>query len=97
MSASSRSTFVYQRDEIKNAFWPAPGYATFFITQDFGWMRNSIGGGMANKVKAIELNGDLDLFGDHSIEIHRQVSHTPGSQIWWCGSPRPARCCSPAT
>ena len=29
------STFVYQRDEIKNAFWPAPGYATFFITQDF--------------------------------------------------------------
>jgi N-acyl homoserine lactone hydrolase len=25
------STFVYQRDEIKNAFWPAPGYATFFI------------------------------------------------------------------
>ena len=26
------ATFVYQRDEIKNAFWPAPGYATFFIT-----------------------------------------------------------------
>ncbi len=75
------STFVYQRDEIKNAFWPAPGYATFFITQDFGWMRNSIGGGMANKVKAIELDGDLDLFGDHSIEIHRTVSHTPGSQM----------------
>ena len=47
-------TFVYQRDEIKNAFWPAPGYATFFITQDFAWMRNSIGGGMANKVKAID-------------------------------------------
>jgi N-acyl homoserine lactone hydrolase len=75
------STFVYQRDEIKNAFWPAPGYATFFITADFAWMRNSIGGGMANKVKAIELDGDLDLFGDHSIEIHRTVSHTPGSQM----------------
>jgi len=75
------ATFVYQRDEIKNAFWPAPGYATFFITQDFGWMRNSVGGPMANKVKAIELDGDLDLFGDHSIEIHRTVSHTPGSQM----------------
>ena len=75
------ATFVYQRDEIKNAFWPAPGYATFFITQDFAWMRNSVGGPMANKVKAIELDGDLDLFGDHSIEIHRTVSHTPGSQM----------------
>jgi N-acyl homoserine lactone hydrolase len=75
------STFVYQRDEIKNAFWPAPGYATFFITQDFAWMRNGIGGGMASKAKVIELNGDLDLFGDHSIEIHRAVSHTPGSQM----------------
>jgi N-acyl homoserine lactone hydrolase len=29
----------------------------------------------------IELNGDLDLFGDQSIYIHRQVSHTPGTQI----------------
>jgi glyoxylase-like metal-dependent hydrolase (beta-lactamase superfamily II) len=75
------ATFVYQRDEIKNAFWPAPGYATFFISDDFAWMRNSIGGGMANKVKAIELDGDLDLFGDRSIEIHRTVSHTPGSQM----------------
>lgn len=75
------ATFVYQRDEIRNAFWPEPGYATFFITADFAWMRNGIGGGMANGVKAIELNGDLDLFGDHSVEIHRAVSHTPGSQI----------------
>ncbi len=75
------STFVYQRDEIKNAFWPAPGFAVFFITQDFSMMRNSPGMGMPNKVKAIELDGDLDLFGDHSVFIHRTVSHTPGSQI----------------
>jgi N-acyl homoserine lactone hydrolase len=75
------STFVYQRDEIKNAFWPAPGYATFFITGDFDMMRNKVGGGMPSKVKVIELDGDLDLFGDHSIYIHRTVSHTPGSQI----------------
>ena len=27
------------------------------------------------------LDGDLDLFGDNSIYIHRTVSHTPGSQI----------------
>jgi len=75
------STMVYQRDEIRNAFWPAPGYATFFITQDFAMLRNSIGGGMPAKTKVIELDGDLDLFGDNSIYIHRAVSHTPGSQI----------------
>lgn len=75
------STFVFQRDEIKNAFWPAPGYATFFITADFAMLRNDVGGGLPNKYKTIALEGDLDLFGDNSIYIHRTVSHTPGSQI----------------
>jgi glyoxylase-like metal-dependent hydrolase (beta-lactamase superfamily II) len=75
------STFVYQRDEVRNAFWPAPGYATFFITDDFAMLRNSIGGPMPSKYKTIELDGDLDLFGDNSIYIHRTVSHTPGSQM----------------
>ena len=36
---------------------------------------------MPSKYKSIELDGDLDLFGDNSIYIHRTVSHTPGSQI----------------
>lgn len=75
------STFVFQRDEIKNAFWPAPGYATFFITADFAMLRNDVGGGLPSKYKTIALEGDLDLFGDNSIYIHRTVSHTPGSQI----------------
>ena len=34
-----------------------------------------------NTQPTIELNGDLDRFGDGSIYIHRAVSHTPGSQI----------------
>ncbi len=75
------ATFVYQRDEILNAFWPAPGYATFYITADFAMLRNDLGKPMPSKAKVIELNGDLDLFGDGSIYIHRTVSHTPGSQI----------------
>jgi len=75
------STFVYQRDEIKSAFWPAPGFATFYISGDFEPMRSGIAVGMPNKVKVIELEGDLDLFGDHSVYIHRAVSHTPGSQL----------------
>ncbi len=75
------STLVYQRDEIKNAFWPAPGYATFFITGDFAMLRSGIAQGMPNKQKVIELDSDSDLFGDGSVFIHRTVSHTPGSQI----------------
>jgi N-acyl homoserine lactone hydrolase len=75
------STIVYQRDEIKNAFWPAPGYATFFITADFDMLRSTVGQPMPNKQKVIELDGDLDLFGDGSLYIHRTVSHTPGSQM----------------
>ena len=75
------STVVYQRDEIKSAFWPAPGFATFYITGDFSMLRAGIGKGMANAQPVIELEGDLDLFGDGSVFIHRAVSHTPGSEM----------------
>src|SRR5580692_9783055 len=61
------STFVYQRDEIRNAFWPAYGFATFFITQDFAMLRNVISSFILKKSATTELDGDLDLFGDHSI------------------------------
>jgi N-acyl homoserine lactone hydrolase len=75
------STFVYQRDEIRAAFWPAPGYAVFYKTDDFGMLRNDLGKPMPNKYKTIELDGDLDLFGDGSVMIKRAVSHTQGSQV----------------
>jgi N-acyl homoserine lactone hydrolase len=72
---------VYQRDEIVNAFWPKPGFGCCYITGDFAMLRNDVGQNSPNRQKVIELNGDLDLFGDGSIYIHRQVSHTPGSQM----------------
>jgi len=75
------STIVYQRDEIINAFWPKPGLAGPYITSDFSMLRSDLGQPMPAKVKTIELSGDLDLFGDGSIYIHRAVSHTPGSQL----------------
>lgn len=75
------ATIVYQRDEIVNAFWPKPGYGCCYITADFANLRNDVGQNQVNRQKVIELNGDLDLFGDGSIYIHRQVSHTPGSQM----------------
>lgn len=75
------ATIVYQRDEIVNAFWPKPGFAGPYITSDFSMLRSGVGEGMPSKQKVIELDGDLDLFGDGSIYIHRAVSHTPGSEI----------------
>jgi N-acyl homoserine lactone hydrolase len=81
VSKFPNATIVVQRDEIQNAFWPHPGTACCYITTDFSNLRASDGGGMANKQPMIELNGDLDLFGDGSVYVHRAVSHTPGSQI----------------
>jgi glyoxylase-like metal-dependent hydrolase (beta-lactamase superfamily II) len=75
------ATIVYQRDEIVNAFWPKPGFGCCYITTDFSMLRNKVGANDPSAQKVIELNGDLDLFGDGSIYIHRAVSHTPGSEI----------------
>jgi N-acyl homoserine lactone hydrolase len=75
------ATIIVQRDEIENAFWPKPGTAGPYIASDFSMLRSGIGAPMANKQPTIELNGDLDLFGDGSVYIHRAPSHTPGSQI----------------
>ena len=75
------ATIVYQRDEIVNAFWPKPGYGCCYITADFANLRNDVGAIPVSRQKVIELNGDLDLFGDGSIYIHRAVSHTPGSEM----------------
>ena len=75
-----KATIVVQRDEIANAFYPKPGTACCYVPGDFAHLRGW-GGTNANTQPTIELNGDLDLFGDGSIFIHRTVSHTPGSQI----------------
>ena len=75
------ATIVYQRDEIINAFWPKPGYGCCYITGDFAMLRNNVGENDPARQKVIELNGDLDLFGDGSIYIHRAVSHTPGTEM----------------
>jgi N-acyl homoserine lactone hydrolase len=75
------STLVYQRDEIVNALWPKPGFAGAYIPGDILPLRSDVGAPMPNKQKVIELNGDLDLFGDGSLFIKRQVGHTPGSEM----------------
>jgi len=81
MTKFPNATLVYQRDEIENALWPKPGTACCYITGDIEPLRGPIGDSMPTRHKVIELNGNLDLFGDGSIYIKRQVSHTPGSEM----------------
>jgi glyoxylase-like metal-dependent hydrolase (beta-lactamase superfamily II) len=61
------ATLVYQRDEIINALWPKPGYAGPYIPGDLAGLRAPVGSNLPAKQKVIELDGDLDLFGDGSI------------------------------
>jgi glyoxylase-like metal-dependent hydrolase (beta-lactamase superfamily II) len=75
------ATLIVQHDEIATAFWPPPVYNCCYVPGDFSYLRSSPTGPTQNQQKIIELKGDLDLFGDGSIYIHRQVAHTPGSQM----------------
>jgi len=75
------ATIVVQRDEIANAFWPPKSYAGPYISGDFEMLRAPTGSASTGRQPTIELNGDLDLFGDGSIYVHRAAGHTPGSQL----------------
>jgi N-acyl homoserine lactone hydrolase len=74
------STIVVQKDEIRNAFWPEAGTGGPYIIGDVMPLR-APGSSYANKGKMLQLEGDLDLFGDGSIVVKRWVAHTPGSQM----------------
>jgi N-acyl homoserine lactone hydrolase len=75
------STLVVQKDELRAAFWPEPGMARGYIPGDLAPLRSDIGEADPNKYKMIQLNGDMDLFGDNSVVVKRWVGHTPGSQM----------------
>jgi N-acyl homoserine lactone hydrolase len=75
------ATLVYQRDEAINALWPKPGFAGAYVPGDLTVLRSGLGDPSPARQKVIELDGDLDLFGDGSVYIHRAVSHTPGSEM----------------
>jgi N-acyl homoserine lactone hydrolase len=74
------STIVVQKSEIQNAFWPEAGTGGPYVITDFQSLR-APNSNNPNSQKMIQLDGDLDLFGDGSIVVHRWVAHTPGSQM----------------
>jgi N-acyl homoserine lactone hydrolase len=72
VSQFPNSTLIVQNDEMKAAWWPDPGYSIYYIPGDFADTK---------KMNVIRLEGDLDLFGDRSVEFRRAPGHTPGSQF----------------
>jgi len=74
------STIVVQKSEIQNAFWPEPGTGGPYVLNDFLPLR-AANANYPNAQKMIQLEGDLDVFGDGSVVVHRWVGHTPGSQM----------------
>jgi N-acyl homoserine lactone hydrolase len=74
------STIVVQRDEIQNAFWPKPGTGGPYMIGDVMPLR-SPNTDYPNAQKMLQLEGDLDLFGDGTLVVKRWVGHTPGSQM----------------
>jgi N-acyl homoserine lactone hydrolase len=74
------STIVVQRDEILNAFWPKAGTGGPYMIGDVLPLR-SPNTDYPNAQKMLQLEGDLDLFGDGTLVVKRWVAHTPGSQM----------------
>ena len=72
MQKFPNATFIVQNDEVAAAGWPETGYSVFYIPGDFAEAKN---------YKMVRLRGDLDLFGDRSVEIVRAPGHTAGSQF----------------
>ena len=73
------ATFVIQNDELKQAWWPDEGFEGGYLEADLKDMR---------RFQVMRLSGNLDLFGDGSIEVRRLPGHTPGSQILLARLPR---------
>ncbi|HYB44577.1 MAG TPA: N-acyl homoserine lactonase family protein [Candidatus Methylomirabilis sp.] len=76
-----KATFIVQKAEMSNAAWPAAGTAGPYIPGDVACLRNDLGQPIANRYNMMQLDGDMDVFGDDSVVIKNWPGHTPGSQM----------------
>ncbi len=67
-----KATFVIQNEELKQAWWPDAGFEAGYLLEDIKDTK---------RLNVMRLDGNLDLFGDRSVEVLRVPGHTPGSQI----------------
>jgi len=76
-----KANLIIQKDELEAAFFPPPGFAGPYIPGDAFVLRGQTGDANASRMNIIQLNGDMDIFGDGSVVVKRWVGHTPGSQM----------------
>jgi N-acyl homoserine lactone hydrolase len=75
------STIVIQDDELHFAMFPDEPYAAGYIPDDISVLRSGVGVSKPNSIDMLRIAGDLDLFGDGSLVIHRSPGHTKGTQM----------------
>jgi len=73
------STIVLQKTEIQNAFWPEIGTGANYIIGDVLPLRSSMTD-QPNAVKMVQLNGDMDLFGDGTVVVKRGSAIRPAAR-----------------
>jgi N-acyl homoserine lactone hydrolase len=72
ISKFPKATLIIQNEELKQAWWPDKGFEGAYLEDDIKDTK---------RFNVMRLDGNLDLFGDHRIELIRVSGHTPGSQI----------------
>jgi len=75
------STIVIQDDELHFAMFPDEPFAAGYIPDDISVLRSGVGVSRPNSIDMLRITGDLDLFGDGSLVIHRSPGHTKGTQM----------------
>lgn len=75
------STIVIQNDELSFAMFPDEPFASAYIPADVAVLRSGVGVSKPGAMNMLRLDGDLDLFGDGSVVIHRSPGHTKGTQM----------------
>jgi len=75
------STIVIQNDELSFAMFPDEPFAAAYIPADVAVLRSAVGVSKPGAMNMLRLDGDLDLFGDGSVVIHRSPGHTKGTQM----------------
>ncbi|TVR27431.1 MAG: N-acyl homoserine lactonase family protein [Balneolaceae bacterium] len=71
ISMFPNATHIVQKAELKNAWWPEQFQRAAYVLDDYKNTRN---------YNFMEITGDLDLFGDGSIELIDTKGHTQGHQ-----------------
>jgi N-acyl homoserine lactone hydrolase len=75
------STIVIQNDELSFAMFPDEPFAAAYIPADVAVLRSGVGVSKPGAMNMLRLDGDLDLFGDGSVVVHRSPGHTKGTQM----------------